>query len=104
MISPKFRQSSSGWSVVNPSVTRRAIRRVTGSLSDGDSIGFSAFSSCILFDQTNQVLEFKRFAHEVIGPAAFGLRRDIDVTGNYDVGNGLRFRLRAQRRAKCAAS
>src|ERR1043165_5144474 len=81
MISPKSRQSSSGWSVVKPSSRRRAMRRSTRSVPAGDSIGVSAFSSCILFDQAEQIGEFKRFAEVVVGAAGAGLLGDVAVAG-----------------------
>src|SRR5207237_7700064 len=81
MISPKSRHSSSLCSVVKPSSRRRAMRRVTGSVPAGDSIGFSAFSSCIFVDQTDEVLEFKRFAHVVVGATDARLRGDVAIAG-----------------------
>src|SRR5689334_12394070 len=103
MISPKSCQSSSGWSVVKPSSRRRAMRRSTRSVPSGDSIGVSAFSSCILFDQTEQIGEFKRFAEVIVGAAGAGLFGDVAVAGQDDVGDRARllelFQVAAQRLA-----
>src|SRR5688572_5068399 len=90
MISPYSSHHSGPCSVVKPSSPRRSIRRRTGSLPSGDSIGFSAFSSCIFVDELDQVVEFKRFAHEVVGPADARLFGDVAVAGNDDVGDVLR--------------
>src|SRR5438445_4566782 len=72
--------------------------------SEGDSVGFSAFSSCIFFDQTNKVIKFKRFAHVVVGAAQPGLFSDIAVTGHDDEGNRSCLLVRLQRTAKCVAA
>src|SRR5258708_4367830 len=103
MISPKLVHSSVLWSVVKPSSRRRSIRRVTGSVPSGDSIGFSAFSSCIFFDQTNQIGEFKRFAHVVVGAALTCFLSEIAVAGENDVRDLARLVLRFERRAKLIA-
>src|SRR6266550_6283920 len=90
MISPYFSQSSCDRSVVNPSSTRRPMRRWTGSRSAAHSGGSSAFSCIfvsVLVDQANQVGEFKRFAEEVVGAALAGLLRDVAVAGEDDVGD-----------------
>src|SRR6266849_1454890 len=100
MISPKFVQSSRLWSVVKPSSRRRSIRRVTGSVPSGDSIGFSAFSSCIFVDQTNQIGKFKRFAHVVIGAALARFLSEIAVAGENDVRDMARLLLRFEHSAK----
>src|SRR5438093_3628800 len=104
MISPKSFHSSWPWSVLNPSSDRRAIRRVTGSVPSGDSIGFSAFSSCIFVDQTNQIGEFKRFAHIVIGAAFSRFLSEIAIAREHDVRNVLCLLLRFERRAKLIAA
>src|SRR5436190_7581288 len=92
MISPYCSQSSCDRSVVNPSSTRRPMRRWTGSLSVEHSGGSSAFSCIfvsVLVDQANQVGEFKRFAEEVVGAALTGFLRDVAVAGEDDVGDRL---------------
>src|SRR5438034_7912516 len=103
MISPKSFHSSWPWSVLNPSSDRRAIRRVTGSVPSGDSIGFSAFSSCIFVDQTNQIGEFKRFAHVVVRATLPCFLSKIAVAGEDDVRDMARVLLRLERRAKLIA-
>src|SRR6266536_5671032 len=103
MISPYFSQSSGFCSVVKPSSASLSIRRVTGSVPSGDSIGFSAFSSCIFVDQTNQIGEFKRFAHVVVGAALPCFLSKIAVAGQNDVGDAARVLLRLQGRAKLIA-
>ena len=60
---------------------------MTGSLPEGDSCGFSALRACIFVDKTNQVLEFKRFAHVVVGAALPRFLGDVTVAGEDDVGN-----------------
>src|SRR5687768_6715051 len=99
MISPYSSHHSGPCSVTNPSSPRRAMRRRTGSLSAGDSIGFSALSSCIFFDETNQVLEFKRFAHVVVGAADTRLLGDVAIARHDHVRDVLRLRVRLERTA-----
>src|SRR5207244_3070703 len=87
---PYCSQSSCDRSVVNPSSTRRPMRRWTGSLPAGDSGGSSAFSRIfvsVLVDKANQVGEFKRFAEEIVGAALAGLLRDVAVAGEDDIGD-----------------
>src|SRR6266508_1196023 len=100
MISPYFSQSSGFCSVVKPSSASLAISRVTGSVPAGDSIGFSAFGSCIFVDQTNQIGEFKRFAHVVIGSTLTRFLRQIAVSGENDIRNAMRFLVRFECAAK----
>src|SRR5688500_57476 len=104
MISPYSSHHSGPCSVTNPSSPRRAIRRITGSLSAGDSIGFSALSSCIFFDETDQVVEFKRFAHVVVSAADARLLGDVAVARHDDVWDVLRIRIRLERTAKLLAA
>src|SRR5438128_1159120 len=104
MVSPYSSHDSGPCSVVNPSSASTAIRRRTGSLPSGDSIGFSAFSSCIFPDETNEVVEFKRFAHVVVGTALPGLFGDVAVAGDDDVRDVLRFRAGLERAAQRLAA
>src|SRR5437763_9333180 len=90
MISPKFCQSSSLDSVVKPSSVNRAIRRLAGSESAGDSGGFSAFSSCIFVDQTDQVRKIERFDEVVVGAALARFLGDVTIAGEHDVRNRAR--------------
>src|ERR1043166_3546458 len=85
--------SSGDWSVVKPSSARRAMSRVTTSVPSGDSVGFSAFSSCIFLHEIDQVLEFKRFAEVVVRAALARLFSDVTVAGHDDVRNVFRLRL-----------
>src|SRR5260370_25305066 len=87
MTSPNSSQSPSSWSEVNPSSSSRATRRVTGSPPAGDSAGFSAFSTCILVDESNQIIEFKGLAHVIVSAPVPRLLRDVAVTPQDDVGD-----------------
>src|SRR3954468_3324250 len=93
MTSPYSSHHSGPCSVVKPSSASRAISLRTGSEPSGDSIGFSALSSCIFVDKANQVLEFKRFAHVVVGAADARFFGDVAVTGHDDVRDAFRLRL-----------
>src|SRR5229473_3371427 len=81
MISPYRRQSSPVRSVVKPSSVRRAIRRLAGSESEGDSGGFSAFSSCILFNEPDQVRKIERFHEVVVRAALTRFLGDVTIAG-----------------------
>src|SRR6185436_3938930 len=100
MISPYSSHHSGPCSVVNPSSARRSISRRTGSLPSGDSVGFSALSSCIFIDQSDEVVEFKWLAHVVIGAADARLLGDVAVAGENHIGDALRLRFRLQRAAE----
>src|ERR1043166_5740853 len=76
------------------------MRRLAGSESAGDSGGFSAFSSCILFNEPDQVRKLERFAKIIVGAALLRLFSDVAVAGENDVGDGAGFRLPLQRAAK----
>src|SRR5438477_4743117 len=67
-------------------------------------MGFSAFSTCILVDQTNQIGEFKRFAHVVIGPAFSSFLSKIAVAGQHHVRDLSSLIVRFQRAAKLLAA
>src|SRR5438105_3477220 len=76
------------------------MRRLAGSESAGDSGGFSAFSSCIFFNEADQVRKLKWFAEVVVGAALPRFFGDVAVAGEDDVRNGARFRLPFQRAAE----
>src|ERR1700686_788050 len=85
MIFPYRRQSSSVRSVVKPSSVRRAMRRLAGSESEGDSGGFSAFSSCILINEPDQVREIERFHEVVVRAALTCFLGDVAIAGEDDI-------------------
>src|SRR5215213_10133014 len=89
--SPYSSHHSGPCSVVNPSSARRSMRRSTASLPTGDSIGFSAFSSCIFIDETDEVFELERFTHEIVRSAHARLLGDVAVAGHDDVRDVFRF-------------
>src|SRR3954447_9337663 len=66
------------------------MRRLAGSESAGDSSGFSAFSSCILFNEPDQVRELERLAEVVVGAALLRFFGDVAVAGEDDVRNRAR--------------
>src|SRR5437660_1733082 len=76
------------------------MRRLTGSESAGDSGGFSAFSSCILFNEPDQVRELKWFAEEIVGAALPRFLGDVSVAGEDDIWNGACLGLPFQRAAE----
>src|SRR5581483_5538427 len=66
-----------------------------------DSIGRSALS--IFGYESKEIIEFKRFAHVVVGAAVLSLFSEIAVAGEDDVGNRSRGFLTLQRRAESLA-
>src|ERR1051325_5813831 len=79
------------------------MRRSTGSVPSGDSSGFSAVSFCIFVDQTEEIVEFKRFAEVIVGAAVTGLLRDVAVSGDDDVGDRARLLELLEARAESLA-
>src|SRR5436190_1069651 len=78
----------------------RLMRRVAGSDPSGDSGGFSAFSSCILFNETDQVRELEWFHEIVIGAALPRFLGDVAIARDDDVRNRFCLCLSFQCRAK----
>src|SRR3954452_23062638 len=76
------------------------MRRLAGSESAGDSGGFSAFSSCILFNEPDQVRKIERLDEVIVGAALPRFLGDVAIAGKNDVRNGAGIRLRFQCAAK----
>src|SRR5438477_9424049 len=104
MISPNCSHSAGSVSVMNPSARSRSISRATTSFPSGGHSAGSALSSCIFFDEANEVIEFKRLAHVIVGAAVARFVGDVAIAGEDDVRDVLRLRMLLERTAKRVAA